>query len=50
MTLNEGLTYTWDAEQHTPYAEKSMALINSITDTLSKKMMRKVNNRWGDEI
>jgi hypothetical protein len=27
-----------------------MALINRITDTLSNKMVRKVKNRWGDEI
>jgi hypothetical protein len=50
MALNEGLTYQWDAEQHTLYAQKSMAFINRITDTLSKKMVRKVKNRWGDEI
>jgi hypothetical protein len=50
MALNEGLTYTWDAEQRAPYALKSIAFINCITDTLSKKMVRKVKNRWGDEI
>jgi hypothetical protein len=50
MTLNEGLTYSWDAEQCSPCAQKSMAFINRITDTLSKKMVRKVKNRWGDEI
>jgi len=27
-----------------------MAFINRITDTLSNKMVRKVKNRWGDEI
>jgi hypothetical protein len=32
-----------------PYAQKSMAFINRITDTLSKKMVRKVKNRWGNE-
>jgi hypothetical protein len=50
MALNEGLTYAWKAEQRSPYAQKSMALINRITDTLSNKMVRKVKNRWGDEI
>ena len=50
MALNEGLTNMWDAEQRAPYAQKSMAFIDRITDTLSKKMVRKVKNRWGDEI
>jgi hypothetical protein len=27
-----------------------MSFIDRITDTLSKKMVRKVKNRWGDEI
>ncbi|NDD15023.1 MAG: hypothetical protein EB072_20935, partial [Betaproteobacteria bacterium] len=44
------VTYAWEAEQRAPYAHKSMAFIDGITDTLSKKMVRKVNNRWGDEI
>jgi hypothetical protein len=48
--LNEGLTYAWEAEQRSPYAQKSMAFINRITDTLSKKMVRKVKDRWGDLI
>jgi tetratricopeptide (TPR) repeat protein len=50
MALNEGLTYEWDAEHRAPYAQKSIAFINRITDTLSKEMVRKVKNRWGDEI
>lgn len=50
MALKEGLTYTWEAEQRSPYVQKSMAFINRITDTLSKKLVRKVKNRWGDEI
>ncbi len=50
MPLNEGLTYAWDTEQRAPYAQKSMALIDCITDTLSKKIVREANNRWGDEI
>ena len=27
-----------------------MVFIDRITDTISKKMVRKVKNRWGDEI
>jgi hypothetical protein len=27
-----------------------MVFIDRITDTMSKKMVRKVKNRWGDEI
>ncbi len=50
MALNKGLTYTWDAEQRAPYAQKSIAFIDRITDTLSKKMVRKVENRWDDVI
>ena len=50
MALNEGLTYAWEAEQRAPYVQKSMTFINHITDTLSKKMVRKVKNRWGEEI
>lgn len=50
MALNEGLTYAWDAEQRAPYVQKSMAFINRITDTLSKKMVRKIKNRYGAEI
>jgi hypothetical protein len=50
MALNEGLTYAWDAEQRAPYAQKLMVFIDRITDTLSKKMVHKVKNRWGDEI
>ena len=50
MALNEGITYTWDAPQRAAYAQKSMVFIDRITDTLAKKMVRKVKNRWGDEI
>jgi hypothetical protein len=50
MVLNEGLTYAWDAQQRDPYAQKLMAFMDRITDTLSKKMVPKVKNRWGDEI
>jgi tetratricopeptide (TPR) repeat protein len=50
MALNERLTYAWDAEERAPYAQKSMAFISRITDTPSKKMVRKVKNRWGNDI
>ena len=49
MALNEELTCSWDAVGRAPYAQKSMALTDRITDTLSKKMVRKVKNRWGEE-
>ena len=50
MELNEGLAYTWVGEQRAAYAQKSLTFINRITDTLSKKMVRKVKNRWDDQI
>jgi tetratricopeptide (TPR) repeat protein len=50
MALNEGLTCAWDAEQRAPYAQKSMVFIDRITDTLSKKLVRKVKNRWDIEV
>jgi len=50
MAPNEGLTYAWEAEQRAPYAQRSMVFIDRITDTLSKKMVRKVKNRWGNEM
>ena len=50
MALNEGLTYAWDPEQRAPFAQKSIAFIDRITNTLSKKMVRKVKNRRGEEI
>ena len=50
MGLIEELTCSWDAVERAPYAQKSMALSDRITDTLSKKMVRKVKNRWGEDI
>jgi tetratricopeptide (TPR) repeat protein len=50
MALREGMTYERDAEKRAPYAQRSLDFINRITDTLSKKMARKVKNRWGDDI
>ncbi len=50
MALHEGMTYERDAEKRGPYAQRSLDFINRITDTLSKKMVRKVKNRWHIEI
>ena len=50
MALNEDLTYAWAAEQRTPCAQKPIVLIDRITDALSKKMIRKVRDRYGLEI
>lgn len=50
MALHEGMTYERDAEKRAPYAQRSFDFIGRITDTLSKKIVRKVKNRWGDEI
>jgi tetratricopeptide (TPR) repeat protein len=50
MALHEGMTYERDAEKRAPYAQRSLGFTNRITDALSKKMVRKVKNRWGDDI
>jgi len=50
MALHEGMTYERDAEKRAPYAQRSLDFIDRITDTLSKKMVRKIKNRWGFEI
>jgi hypothetical protein len=50
MALREGMTYERDAEKRTPYAQRSLDFIRHITDTLSKKMVKRVKNRWGDDI
>ena len=47
MALKEGLTYEWDQVKRDPNASKSMTFINRITEALSKKMLRKVRNRYG---
>ena len=46
----EGITYEQGAEKRAPYAQRSFDFINRITNTLSKKMVRKVKNRWDVEI
>ena len=50
MALHEGMTYEQDAEKRAPYAQRSLDFIDRITDTLSKKMVRKIKNRWDVEI
>lgn len=50
MTIHEGLTFEWDAEKRAYFVQRSMASIERITDGLSKKMVRKVRNRWQNEI
>jgi tetratricopeptide (TPR) repeat protein len=50
MALHEGMTYERDAEKRAPYAQRSLDFIDRITDTLSKKMVRKVKNRWADDV
>jgi tetratricopeptide (TPR) repeat protein len=50
MALHEGMTYERDAEKRAPYAQRSLDFIDRITDSLSKKMVRKVKNRWDVEI
>jgi len=50
MVLLEGMTYEREPEKRAPYARQSSDFIDRITDTLSKKMVRKVKNRWDVEI
>ncbi len=50
MALLEGMTYERDAEKRAPYAQRSLGFNDRITDSLSKKMVRKVKNRWDVEI
>lgn len=50
MALREGMTCERDAEKRAPYAQRSLDFMGRITDTLSKKMVRMVKNRWDDDI
>ena len=50
MELHEGLTYVRDSDRRSPYAEKSANFVSGITDTLSQKMVRKVCNRFDEEV
>ncbi len=50
MELHLGITYERDAEKRAPHAQRSLDLMGRITDKLSKKMVRKVQNRWNEEV
>jgi len=50
MAINEGLTYENDLQKRGFYLSQSERFDKRITDALSKKMVRKVKNSWGDEI
>lgn len=47
---HEGLTYERAPERRRPFAEKSAYFVSGITNTLSKKMVRKIKNRYGIDI
>ncbi len=50
MALREEITYERDAEKRVAIFRRSDALENRITNTLSKKMVVKVKNRWNEYI
>ena len=50
MALNEVLTYAQDADVRVMYSQKASSFLARINDTLSKKLVRQVKNRWGDDI
>lgn len=50
MALHEGITYERDAENRASYAKRSLEFTYYIMDTLSKKMVRNVNDRWDLEV
>jgi len=50
MALHEAATFKRGAEKRVPYVQRSLDFIDRITDTQSKKMVRKVKNRWGDDV
>ncbi len=50
MALHEGLTYERAPEKRDPYSLKLMTFTDRITDTLSKKLVRKIRNRYGVEV
>lgn len=47
---HEGVTYEQDPAHRGAYAEKSTCFVSGITDTLSKKLVRKVRNRYNQDI
>jgi hypothetical protein len=48
--LHEWKTYERDPEKRAPYVQRSLNFMDRITDTLTKKIVRKVKNRWDIEI
>lgn len=50
MALHDRMSYERDAEMRVSYAQRSLDFIDRIVDTLSKKMVQKVKNRWDAEI
>ncbi len=50
MALHERVTYEREAEKRASYAQRLLDFIDRIAYTLSKKMVRKVKNRWDDDI
>ena len=49
-SLHEGLTYARAPEERQLYAHKSSLFLGTLTDALSKKLVRKILNRYGIEI
>jgi hypothetical protein len=45
MALLEGMTYAQDAEKRVTYVHQTLDFMVRITDTLTKKMVRKVKKR-----
>jgi tetratricopeptide (TPR) repeat protein len=50
MALHEGMSYERDARKRAPYAQGPLDFIEQVTETLSKKMVRRVKNRRGVDI
>lgn len=50
MACHEGLTYSHEVDDRRAHIEKMDRAVSKINDSLSKKMVRKVLNRWGQEI
>ena len=48
--LHEGLTYARAPEERQLYGHKSRLLLNTLTNALSKKLVRKIFNRYDIEI
>lgn len=50
MEIHEALTEENDPERRSSWVARSFSFIESIDDQLSLKIVRKIHNRWGDEI